>query len=354
MRWEISLLARSCSRGVLALLAAFRAVGAAVLAVVVAFTAFAVPAHAGSGDITWSVVPANADGPDGRSVIDIDVAGGQEVTEHIAVINRSTQEVTFAIDANDGYLTTKGYFDMRPSHVTPTDGGAWIEVPDKVTIPAGGTSVVPVKVSVPQNATPGDHPAGVTASVETVSGQVRVHNRVGVRVNIRVTGDYVAKLAVSGLRTEYKWSWNPFAAGSVDVTYTVANVGNVRLAPDAHIRTSGLVGENDWDDTSTARAREIFPGGSREFTARMTGVWPVGPITTSVVMIPSPAGQPLPGITAERVSVDTTLWAVPWPQLALLVLLVLAFFAFRVTRARRRKRIEKLVELRVAQATHTR
>lgn len=353
MRQEIPLLARSCSRGALALLAAFRAVGATVLVTLVALAAFAVPAQARSSDITWSVVPADANGPDGRSVIDIELAGGQEVTEHIAVINRSTQEVTFAIDANDGYLTAKGYFDMRPSDVTPTDGGAWIEVPDKVTIPAGATSVVPVKVSVPQNATPGDHPAGVTASVETISGQVRVHNRVGVRVNIRVTGDYVAKVDVSGLRAEYKWSWNPFSAGSVDVTYTVANVGNVRLAPDAHVRTSGLVGENEWDDTSTARAREILPGGSREFTVQMTGVWPTGPITTSVVTVPAPAGQALPGITAERVAIDTTFWAVPWPQLALLALLILAFLAFRVTRARRRRRIEKLVELRVAQATQT-
>ncbi|XVQ84126.1 hypothetical protein ACQP2K_35710 [Microbispora siamensis] len=312
------------------------------MTVLVAMVAFATPSAA---DTTWSVVPADAGGPDGRSVIDIELASGQQVTEHIAVINRSTQPVDFSIDANDGYLTSKGYFDMRPSDATPTDGGSWVEVPDKVTIAGGATAVVPVKVSIPQNATPGDHPAGVTASVETISGQVRVQNRVGVRLNIRVTGNFVAKVAVSGVRADYTWSWNPFAAGTVEVTYTVANVGNVRLAPDSRILTSTFAGESGWDDTSEAKAREIMPGGSRTFTARVTGAWPLGPIDTTIMAIPSPAGKPLPGVTAERVAIDTTVWAIPWPQLALLALLVLAFLAIRVTSRRRRRRIEKQAAL---------
>ncbi|MEU8280436.1 hypothetical protein AB0C08_39710, partial [Microbispora bryophytorum] len=93
---------KSRPRAALAVAVAAVAALAVALVAVVAFTA---PAHA---DTTWSVVPANTDGPDGRSVIDIELPGGQQVTEHIAVINRSTQPVDFAIDANDGYLTAKG------------------------------------------------------------------------------------------------------------------------------------------------------------------------------------------------------------------------------------------------------
>ncbi|MBB2741622.1 UNVERIFIED_ORG: hypothetical protein FHR35_001442 [Microbispora rosea subsp. rosea] len=313
-----------------------------VVVAMVAAVAFAVPAGA---DTTWSVVPANANGPDGRSVIDIELPGGQQVTEHVAVINRSTAPVDFAIDANDGYLTAKGYFDMRPSDAKPVDGGAWIEIPDKVTIAAGATAVVPVKVSIPQNATPGDHPAGVTASIDTISGQVRVQNRVGVRLNIRVTGTFVAKVAVSGIHTTYTWSWNPFTPGTVEVTYTLANTGNVRLAPDSRILTSTIAGQSGWDDTSEAKAREIMPGGHRTFTARVTGTWPLGPIGTTIMAIPSPAGKPLPGVTAERIAIDTTIWAIPWPQLTLLALLALVVLAIRVTSLRRRRRIEKLIIL---------
>ncbi|MEU8271902.1 hypothetical protein AB0B89_32695 [Sphaerisporangium sp. NPDC049002] len=329
-------MAMSSPRRALALLALLCAAGATTT------VGFASPAGADSrSDITWSVAPADANGPDGRSVIDVELAGGQEVTEHVAVVNRSTKEVVFAIDANDGYLTAKGLFDMRPSDATPTDGGAWIKVPDKVSLPAGATAVVPIKVSVPRNATPGDHPAGVTASVDTISGQVRVQNRVGVRVNLRVTGDYMAKVAVTDLRAEYSGSWNPFAGGSIDVTYTVTNDGNVRVAPDTSVRTSALLGESGWDDTSEAKSREIMPGGSRQFTARVTGVWPMGSITTKVAAVPSPVGKSPSGVVAEQVTIGTTLWALPWPQLAFLVLLVVAFLVIRMAAARRRRRLER-------------
>ncbi|WP_193318656.1 COG1470 family protein [Nonomuraea phyllanthi] len=333
----------SRSRGALARLAVAPAACAALLvALLAALVAFAAPSHA---DTTWSVVPANADGPDGRSVIDLEIAGGQQVVEHVAVINRSTEPVDFAIDANDGYLTSKGYFDMKPSNAEPVDGGAWIAVPEHVTIAAGATSVVPVTVSIPPNATPGDHPAGVTASLETVSGQVRVQNRVGVRLNIRVTGDYVAKVAVTDVRAEYTASWNPFAAGSVAVTYTVTNAGNVRLVTENQVLTSTFAGESSWSDPSAARARELMPGGSRTFVARVPGAWPLGPIGATVTAIPSPAGQAIPGVTAQRMAIGTTVWALPWPQLALIVLLVLAFFAVRLLAAWRRRRIQKLIML---------
>ncbi|MEV4476369.1 hypothetical protein [Nonomuraea sp. NPDC049504] len=301
-----------------------------------------VPANA---DVTWSVVPANTGGPDGRTAIDLELAGGQQTVEHVAVINRSTEPVVFGIDAGDGYLTSKGYFDMRPSGVEPVDGGSWITVPETVTVAAGATSVVPVTVSVPTNATPGDHPAGVTASLETVSGQVRVQNRVGVRLNIRVTGDYVAKLSVTGVSAAYTASWNPFTPGTVAVTYTVANTGNVRAVTGNQVLTSTLFTENTWTDPSTPRSRELMPGGRRTFTARLPGAWPLGPIGTTIVALPSPATGPLPGVAAQQAAATTRVWALPWPQLTLAALLTLAVVVLRLNAARRRKRIEKLIAL---------
>ncbi|WP_285786183.1 hypothetical protein, partial [Microbispora sp. NBRC 16548] len=117
---------------------------------------------------------------------------------------------------------------------------------------------------------------------------------------------------------------------------------NVRLAPDSRILTSTIAGQNGWDDTSEAKAREIMPGGHRTFTAHVTGTWPLGPIGTTITAIPSPAGKPLPGVTAERIAIDTTVWAIPWPQLTLLALLALAI---RITSLRRRRRLQKLIIL---------
>ncbi|WP_367129482.1 hypothetical protein [Saccharothrix sp. HUAS TT1] len=207
------------------------------------------------------MVPANAEGPDERRAVDLELPGGERVTEHVAATNHSTRPVTFTVAANDGYLTDKGLFDVRAADVAPTDGGSWIDVPDTVTVPGGGTAVVPVAVIVPEHATPGDHPAGVTASLDTVSGQVRVRNRVGVRVNTRVTGEARAALAVTDLQATYEPSWNPFAAGALTVRYAVANHGNAHAAADTGITTSHPFGGDTRTDQATARAREVLPGG---------------------------------------------------------------------------------------------
>ncbi|NUT47715.1 MAG: hypothetical protein HOV94_10475 [Saccharothrix sp.] len=292
-----------------------------------------------AGDVTWSVVPAGTGGPDGRRVVDVALAAGERVTEHVAVTNHSDRPVTFAVDANDGYLTAKGLFDMRAADVTPTDGGSWIEVADEVSVDGGATAVVPLVITAPPHATPGDHPAGVTASLATLSGQVRVQNRVGVRLNIRVTGDLRAALALGDVRATYRGSWNPFAPGAVEVRYDVTNEGNVRASADVDITTSTAFGEGTWTDGSAARAREVLPGGTREFDAHLPDRWPLGRITTRVVV--SPATED--GATAPPVTITVTTWALPIPQASTAALVVLLVLVTRALRRRRRRRLADLI-----------
>ncbi|WP_238011761.1 hypothetical protein KZZ52_13330 [Dactylosporangium sp. AC04546] len=309
-----------------------------VVAVLAAAPAPAV-AEPAKGDVTWSVVPANAAGPDSRRVIDLALGGGEKVTEHVAVTNHSGRPVVFTVDANDGYLTESGLFDMRAADVAPTDGGSWITVPDNVTVAGGATAVIPVVIAVPARATPGDHPAGVTASLDTAAGQVRVQNRVGVRINLRVTGALDARLAVADVHATYHRSWNPFAAGTLDVRYTVSNPGNVRAAANTRVTTAHLFGKHTWTDPSSARAREVFPGGTREFATRLTGRWPLGRISTTVTVSAAADGAAV----AAPAEVTVTGWALPIPQFLLALAVVLAVFAVRAWRRRRRAGLERLL-----------
>ncbi|GGM21381.1 hypothetical protein ACFFX1_00490 [Dactylosporangium sucinum] len=311
----------------------------AVLVAVLGAPAQAARAEPAKGDVTWSVVPATAAGPDSRRVIDLALAGGAKVTEHVAVTNHSARPVAFTVDANDGYLTAGGLFDMRAADVTPTDGGSWITVPDTVTVAGGATAVIPVVIAVPANATPGDHPAGVTASLDTAAGQVRVQNRVGVRINLRVTGALDARLTVADVRATHHRSWNPFAAGALDVRYTVSNPGNVRAAADTRVTTAHLFGRRTWTDPSSARVREVFPGGTREFSTRLTGRWPLGRISTTVTVSASADGA----TAAAPAEVTVTGWALPIPQLLLVLALVLPALAARTWLRRRRARLERLL-----------
>ncbi|MFF5085052.1 hypothetical protein ACFY36_49110 [Actinoplanes sp. NPDC000266] len=291
---------------------------AAVLSLVLGAAA---PAAAlASSDVTWSVVPATAAGPDGRRVVDLEIGAGEKATEHIAVTNHTAKPVAFLVDANDGYLTASGLFDMRAADVRPVDGGSWITTAGTVTVAGGATVVVPVTVQAPAHATPGDHPAGVTASLTTGAGQVRVQNRVGVRFNIRVTGALVEKLAVTGATATYRPNWNPFRPGAVDVSYTVANQGNVRASAGFPIRAGGRTAAQP----GTARAREVLPGGSRDFTTSLS-VWPLGRITTEVG-----------GTTV-------TTWALPLPQGLLVLALLLGAYALRAARRRRQAHLQRLI-----------
>ena len=149
--------------------------------------------------LTWAVQPANQQGPDGRRWIELKLDPGQVVTEHLAVRNFSDRAVVFALKAADGYLTDKGRFNMLPSDRPSVDGGTWIAVQDKVTVGPKETKVVPFTLTVPRDARPGDHPAGIAATVTAAGGTVAVESRVGFRVMMRVSGTLTAALAINDL-----------------------------------------------------------------------------------------------------------------------------------------------------------
>lgn len=289
-----------------------------------------------SGEVSWSVVPADAEGPDGRRVVDVELAPGEGEVEHVAVANHGEEPVTFALRANDGYLTANGSFDMLPSDTEPADGGAWISVPPEVTVPGGEAVVVPVEIDVPEHATPGDHPAGVAASIGSSDDQVLVEHRVGVRVNLRVPGDVVAALDVSQVTTTFEPSWNPFAPGTLDVTVDVANSGNVRLDAAAEVAAEAFA----VDSRGSAPVGETLGGGSRQVSVSVDRVWPVGPVATTVTVLPGPVGDDEPVAALAPATTTVTTWAVPIPQLLLLVLLVLVLLAERDRRRRARARLE--------------
>nr|QLJ99102.1 hypothetical protein HZU44_02630 [Micromonospora carbonacea] len=291
--------------------------------------------------LTWAVQPANPDGPDGRRWIERTLDPGQVVTEHLAVRNFSDSAAVFRLQAADGYLTDKGRFNMLPSGKASKDGGTWIAVRSTVTVGANETKVVPFTITVPRDATPGDHPAGIAASVTSTGGTVAIEGRVGFRVMLRASGTATAALAIDDLTATYAHSWNPFSPGTIRVRYAVANDGNVWASGKGRVTVSELFGLAGRD--TTVDVEELLPGGSRTAQARVGGVWGLGPLRTTVAMTPAALGG---GAIAEAGSATATVtvWAVPWPQLGVVVGLTAAALALRVARRRRRRRLALLLE----------
>ena len=298
--------------------------------------------------VSWSVRPSGPDGPDGRRVIDVTLAPGGSVQEHVLVQNLSDHPVTFDITANDGYLTASGKFDMRPRAHVPVEAGAWVEAVNSLSLDAGDSAVVPVLVRVPADTTPGDYSAGVAASlVSTTDGLVSTEHRIGVRVNVRVAGDLAPALTLEDLEAHYVQSWNPFAPGSVAISSTVVNSGNVRLRSELTSSTAPWAGSVR---TVAAESPDLSPGSQAVVAVTAEQVWPLGPIRTTITLTPAAQADESDGSLAAAPEVRTlTTWALPAPQLLLALVALAGAFALRVVvRARRRRLLALLAQARQA------
>lgn len=300
---------------------------AIALATVIAAMSLGVPAaHAAStDDITWSVTPADASGADDRGVIQQELDPGASKDDFFAVRNLSRAEVTFSLSAADGYYTENGRFNMLPSDRESVDAGLWIDLPDSVTVGPNATVVVPFTTTVPDGALPGDHAAGIAASVSSTGtdaggSQVGVESRVGFRVMTRVTGDIVPSFAVTGIDTGYDMSWNPFRPGSARTSFTVENTGNASLVigGTAAIGTGSAV-----FPAEGAPRQELLPGESRSFTAAISDVWPTFYVPGSIEVVPTASALGGDPVDVAPQSVDAPLWAIPVPQLLVLLGLIL-------------------------------
>ncbi|MEU7654181.1 hypothetical protein AB0C42_15325 [Micromonospora taraxaci] len=314
----------------------------AVAALTVAATP-AVPAVAEPDPkaLTWTVQPATPAGPDQRRWVNASLDPGQTVTEHLAVRNFSRSAVAFSLKAADGYLTDKGRFNMLSSDRPSVDGGTWIDVQEKVTVGPSETRVVPFTITVPTGATPGDHPAGIAATVTSTGGTVNVESRVGFRVMVRVNGTAQAALSVRDLSATYTSSWNPFAGGTVRVRYTVENDGNVWVSGTSRVAVSDLLGRTN--HAATGQVEELLPGGRRQIESRAGGVWALGRVRTTVSTSPTLLGDAQAGAELRQVSATVTTWAVPWAQLALLCLLAALLLGLRAMARHRRRRLAGLL-----------
>ncbi|MFI7078621.1 hypothetical protein ACIBO1_15140 [Micromonospora sp. NPDC049903] len=329
--WRRRMVARTSA--VLATLAVLAATG----------LAGAVPAWAEptAPTVTWAVQPANPLGPDGRRWVERTLDPGEVVTEHLAVRNFSDAPVVFSLQAADGYLTDKGRFNMLPSHQSSVDGGTWITVRDTVSVGAKSTRVVPFTIEAPADASPGDHPAGIAATVTSTGGTVAVESRVGFRVMLRVSGTAVAAIRVDDLTATHHRSWNPFSPGNVRIRYTAVNDGNVAVTGAGRATVGDLFGLLDTE--GPAEVEELLPGGDRPAEAYVRGVWGWGRLTATVTLTPDIlVGDPTDS-EIRPTTATVTVWSMPWPQVALLLVIVALVLAWRAVVRGRRRRLARLL-----------
>lgn len=300
---------------------------------------------------TWGITPAPDD--DGERVsVRAELDPGETYTDEVVVTNYSERAATFALDASDGVVTETGDFDILGPDQAPTGGGSWIEIGEEVEVGSGESVAVPFTVRVPDDALPGDHPAGITASLaptDGVDGGVDVDARVGVRLHLRVNGEIQPRLEVTELDAAYAGTWNPVGRGTVTVSWTVTNVGNVRLGSHQLLDVAG-----PWNlgtKVNQHRAgdqREILPGQSISGSFE-TEAWPTIFLTADLTVHSSVVGDDRVDAELSTVSDSTRALALPYAQVVVVVVLLGGFFLI-FSRLRRQRAYRAELERQLAEA----
>ena len=317
------------------------------------------------GQATFGIGPATADAADERPFLAYTVPPLGSVYDSVAMINYSLFPLDLALyaaDATQGEDGSVGFADRSSQRdaawVTfgtpeePVDG--LVTVPGRDDEGQPGRVVVPFQIAVPENGSPGDHVIGLVASLTTLgenpgSQNIELEQRVATRVFLRVDGDVVSAVDVLDVQTDYTKGSVPWRSGTSDVTYTIANAGNLRAGVNPSVVVSGPFGLLE-RTVELDPIVDLLPGSSQSVTSQVPGVWPLVrlAVTAEAEVVAPPNGED-PGIGTTRFSVG--LWAVSL-ELIIAAAVLLMLGALLIARAVRRRRQRRAIRsLAVTPAT---
>jgi uncharacterized membrane protein len=263
---------------------------------------------------------------------------GLGVEDAIAVTNHSDSEATFQIAIGSGVVGQDGVFDIAiPSENPKDESPSWVQVKgldgDQLVLSAQETRVLPVTIAVPADATPGDHPVGITVGVTQGVNVVTTH-RVGVRVHLRVSGEITPELQVKVVQAKFTGIWSLFTAGTISIDYQITNTGNTRLGATVAAQVKGPWGLG----AAHVRAQpveELLPGET------VTGATQIeipalfhlnGKVEVTPTVIGSDEVTP-----PTKTSASFRVTAVPWTVVLLVVAVSTALIWLLVARKRENK-----------------
>ncbi|HSL74603.1 MAG TPA: DUF916 domain-containing protein [Ilumatobacteraceae bacterium] len=296
----------------------------------------------GSSGTTWGIQPSGTEGTATRPSFVYEVEPGSVVDDSVRITNFSDQPLTLRVSGHDAFNTGTGGFDVLAAGVTSTGVGSWLTLAtDAVVVPAQDAVDVPFRLTVPSNASPGDHAGGIVASMTMTATQadgtaVLVDNRVGTRIYVRVAGPLRPSLVVTSFTVDYEPQGLVGLGGTLVADYTVRNAGNVRLTAGQRIDVVGAFGAGrravDVEDMP-----ELLPGGEYSTTVRIDGTRPFVRLVADLEITPA-------GPTADETTVvddvpppftsRATTWAVPWRALVVSALIAAALLWRRRNRRR--------------------
>lgn len=301
----------------------------------------------------YTTVGVRTSGPhkaDDRGVYHYVVAPGQAVIDYMAISNYSLHPVTVQVlpvdvssSAGESFAAVAG---------KPRGSGSWI-IPQETLIhlPKTSMQVVAFQLTVPRNATPGDHPAAILVSllVKQATGtghNVTVAHRVGLRIYLRVPGKLQAQLTIKNLRSSFQGSFTAWGFGHMVTDFDVVNSGNVTMAAKQVLNYTRSLGLSD-ANVPLKDLNSMVPGGSIHVHAQGKSMFAIANVDTHVSE--TSTGMPA-GVVAAMASAKAGTFVFPWAWLVLLlVLIVLGYLARRWWKKHKAKKAAVAEARRIAE-----
>ena len=313
---------------------------ATAVAVATVLIGLVVPLSAAAADdatVGIAAAPAQHGQPDGRTRFSLIVSPGQQVSDALLVRNTGSTDQTFDVYATDAYTTADGAFALLDTGSAPRDAGTWVALQGSsgtttISLAAGAQALVPFTVTVPVDATPGDHAGGIVVSVSSPLGQVEVDRRLATRLYVRVKGTVTPALVVRSVSVSQPLGGNPFTAPTT-ITAVVENTGDVALTAHAEANVHTWFGLPVGSATSDEVA-ELLPGATRTLTFPVGSVGRVGYLAPSLRLTPAADAEAY-AFTQPAVDGRGTAPAVPWLLLTVVVVIAAGLRVLLVARRRR-------------------
>ena len=162
---------------------------------------------------------------------------GQVQDEGVRIINNTDSIKTLLVYVTDSTPSTGGAFACKQQGEPRTDVGEWITLEkDRVTLGPRSNTVVPFTITIPGNASVGEHNGcvliqSVSDDVSARIGGASIQVRTGLRVAITVPGKIKRKLVNAGVRYDKSTG----EKGKLVSVLNVTNEGNVSIDTDVSV-----------------------------------------------------------------------------------------------------------------------
>lgn len=244
---------------------------------------------------------------------------GQSASRSIFITNRFDQEMNFKIEIEDftGSKNIDMMIDLLGDEKGPYSLKDYLKLEAlDFKLQPGDRVTLPVKISIPKDATPGGLYGAIIVSTEPadeatqanedeLAGGVKVKSRIASLFFVRVKGE----ADESGVLKEFKADKNFYSKGPVNFSYLFENTGSVWLDTNGTIDISNLYGAKV--DHLALKSLTIMPGSTRIGTAQWNRSFMLGRYKATINLNH--------GYGNASDTRDIYFWVLPWKLIAGLI-----------------------------------